>query len=191
MIMADVLTYFLLIAGSILVLNAYWLAAASLAPKLVDECQAHYARPWLITGIGLLLVIPVVGLARLIGEVNHPFFKLLSILLLAPAVISGMAGSAGLARRIGQGLVSAVDHQQPWRRILRGGLVLAFTLLLPFIGWFVLFPWTLISGLGAVGLALRGWRRAKANGDSTATPVANAAPPLSTLASAPPPSASA
>ena len=44
---------------------------------------------------------------------------------------------------------SPTDASQPWRRVLRGGTVLTLTFLLPFVGWFLILPWTLISGFGA------------------------------------------
>jgi hypothetical protein len=58
-------------------------------------------------------------------------------------------GSAGLCDRIGAGLPGDTDARQPWRRVLRGGIVLSFAFVLPVIGWFVLLPWTLVSGVGA------------------------------------------
>jgi len=53
----------------------------------------------------------------------------------------------------------------PWRRVLRGGVVLSFAFLLPVIGWFVLLPWTLVSGVGASLGSLR--RRPAAAARST------------------------
>ncbi|MCI0746709.1 MAG: hypothetical protein L0Y58_15010 [Verrucomicrobia subdivision 3 bacterium] len=158
--MADVLTWFLLITGSILVLNAYWLAAISLAPRLVDKCHINYRRPLLITALGLLTAAPFLAVAILLGRANNPALKALAFLCVAPGIVFAMTGSAGLARKVGEGLPSTEDDKQPWRRVLRGGIVVALTLLLPLIGWFILFPWTLISGLGAVTLTL--WNRRKA-----------------------------
>ena len=58
-------------------------------------------------------------------------------------------------QRIGAGLPSPLDEQQPWRRVLRGGILLALTFLLPFVGWFVLPIWALVSGFGAFLLSVR------------------------------------
>jgi hypothetical protein len=63
-----------------------------------------------------------------------------------------------LVLRIGAGLPSPTDEQQPWRRVLRGGILLALTFLLPIVGWIVLPLWALVSGLGAFLLSLRGPR---------------------------------
>jgi len=86
---------------------------------------------------GVASAVPQPGLAqRLRGSL---------LLLLLPALL----GSAGLALRIGAALKGDRDVAQPWRRVLRGGLVLAPTFLFPLLGWFVLLPWTLVSGFGS------------------------------------------
>jgi len=39
--------------------------------------------------------------------------------------------------------------------VLRGGILLALTFLLPFVGWFVLPIWALVSGFGAFILSVQ------------------------------------
>jgi hypothetical protein len=78
-------------------------------------------------------------------------------------------GSAGLCDRIGAGLPGDADARLPWRRVLRGGIVLSFAFVLPVIGWFVLLPWTLVSGVGA---ALGSLRRHRSAASPTTTPAA-------------------
>jgi len=75
-------------------------------------------------------------------------------LLVTPAML-GLAGSAGLTLQIGAGLPSPVDEAQPWRRVLRGGSLLACSFLLPVVGWILIPLWVLVSGLGAFILAVR------------------------------------
>ena len=164
MIMADVLTWFLLIVGIILVLNSYWLAAVSLWPGWVEACAARYRQPGRVTLAGVIVAIPGVILVMLFRNSHHPVGNALSIIVIGTLLIMGMAGSAGVAQRIGQGLVSPKDERQPWRRVLRGGIVFAFTMLLPFVGWFVVLPWAVVSGLGAVTLAWSSSRRAAKGG---------------------------
>ena len=170
--MADVLMWFLLIAGTIIVLNSYWLAAASLWPSLVERCEREYKRPFRSTLAGVCAAIPFVFLAVLFHKLRHPAGNLLMFVSIGVPVIIGMAGSAGLALRIGKGLVSSVDEAQPWRRVLRGGIVFAFMMLLPFIGWFVMLPCALISGFGAALLVWReDWKAARQPGTPPAEPV--------------------
>lgn len=158
MILADVFTWFLIVAGTYLVLVCYWLAAFALFPRVVAACAERYGRrPIAATLLGLVVLVPLlvlgVGLANALKA--PPLAVLVRGLLLVPALVA-LLGSAGLALRVGSGLASPLDVQQPWRAVLRGGLVLAPTFLLPFLGWFVVLPWTLVSGFGAALLALVG-----------------------------------
>lgn len=162
MIMADVLTWFLIVAGTYLVLVCYWLASAALFPHLVEGCRQGYGRhPLLATLVGVGIVAPVliVGIA-VVRVIHHPLAaNAVKVLLMSPLLLAFM-GSAGLALRIGEGLTNGTGEgvPRPWRPVLRGGLVLAPTFLVPFFGWFVLFPWVLVSGVGTAALTLLGRR---------------------------------
>jgi hypothetical protein len=173
MIMADILKIFLIVVGLLTVYASYWLVAQALFPGVVERARQHYARPVKITLAGLLAAAVPVIVGAMIANLPNPAFKLTGVtLMLIPAML-GMIGSAGLALRIGAGLPSPSDDQQPWRRVLRGGILLSLTFLLPFVGWFVLPIWALISGFGAFILSVQEIRRA------------NAAPPTINLTPAP------
>ena len=159
MIMADVLKFVFLIVGLLMVFVAYWLAAEALFPALVERARQQYqGHGWRITLVGLAAAVPLVALGFIVGQLAHPAAKMLGVALGSMPVLVGLVGSAGLSRRIGEGLVSRLDEQQPWRRVLRGSIVLALTFLLPVVGWFIVLPWTLISGFGAALLSCRSQR---------------------------------
>ncbi len=165
MIMADVLTWFLIIIGILLVLNAHWLAAFALFPKVVAASREKYAlKPIAATFLGLAILLPVLILGTIIMSVlKHPLVAVIIIgLWMIPAVLAFL-GSAGLAARIGAGLRSPNDDTQPWRSVMRGSTVLSLTFLTPILGWFVLLPWTLVSGLGIAVMTLRGQRTTAPN----------------------------
>ena len=157
MIMADVLTWFLIILGSLLVLGANWIGAFALFPGLVERSAQRYGRrPVAATMLGLFVGVPVVfvGLTA-IKVIGHPLVGVLITGALMVPLLLALAGSAGLALRIGAGMPAPIDVAQPWRRVLRGSVILALTFLMPILGWFVLLPWALISGLGAALMAMR------------------------------------
>jgi hypothetical protein len=81
--------------------------------------------------------------------------KLVGALVLSVPILLALGGSGGFALRIGAGLALPLDEQAPWRRVLRGGTVLALCFLLPLVGWFLVLPWALVSGVGAAILATR------------------------------------
>jgi hypothetical protein len=162
MIMADVLKIFLLVVGALMVLVCYWLCSEALFPRMVERSRRHYScHPIKITLLGALLGIPpvILGLAIMNGVGGHPLGQMIGGGLILVTLLAGILGSTGLSRQIGCGLPSPVDEGQPWRRVLRGGVVLSFTFLLPFLGWFVLTAWTVVSGFGAFVASLYEARR--------------------------------
>jgi hypothetical protein len=166
--MADVLQITLLIVGTLMVFISYWLAAESLFPRMVEQARQQYsAHSIRITLIGLVVIAPLWFLGIVLTQGGKP---VIGIALMGIPWLLGMLGSAGLTQRIGSGLPSALDQTQPWRRQLRGGIVLSLTFLLPFIGWFFVLPWTVVSGLG--GLVVAMFTRKKQ------TPPVQTAPPV-------------
>jgi hypothetical protein len=155
MIMADVLKIFLIIVGILTVYVTYWLVAQALFPAIVDRARQHYSKPVKITLIGLVAALFPVLIGVAISNLPNPLLKLFGVTLMVIPSLLGLVGSAGLALRIGAGLPTPADEQQPWRRVLRGGILLSLTFLLPFVGWIVLTIWTLVSGFGAFVLSVK------------------------------------
>lgn len=186
MIMADVLTWFLIILGALLVFVAHWLGAYGLFPALVEGSAERYGRrPVAATFLGLAVLLPTLVLTTVLSKLG-PAGGLVALLILTIPVMIALLGSAGLALRVGAGLASPNDTAQPWRRVLRGGIVLALVFLLPVVGWLVVLPWALVSGVGAALMAMRGGRpTAKplpVNDPSAATAATLIAPNTGTLA---------
>ena len=176
MIMADVWKIVFLILGTQAVMVSYWLLAAALFPEALRRSRAGYDhRIGRLTLLGLVTAIPslLIG-AALLQQGPHPLLKLIGALLVSAPVALGLAGSAGLCDRIGAGLPGDADARLPWRRVLRGGVVLSFAFVLPVLGWFVLLPWTLVSGVGASLGSLRR-KREVARPDALAAPSATPA----------------
>jgi hypothetical protein len=165
MIMADVLAVFLVVIGLLLMFVVFWLAAAALFPCAVDRAEERYARPIRTTLWGLLVFAPLLLLGIVLSsKAANPALKLLGAAIALVPLLLGLFGSAGLAQRIGRGLPSPTDATEPWRRVLRGGSVLALTFLLPFFGQFFLIPWALVSGTGAAVMGCcRGCKKGEAS----------------------------
>jgi len=157
MSLADVLSWFLLVSGTYVALVCAWLAAQALWPATVDRCAGLYGRPVRATMVGLVVGVPLLALGAATAGKGQgtPALGVIGVALLLLLLLPAVFGLAGLARRIGAGLVPAEDEARPFGRTLRGGLVLAATFLLPFAGWFVLLPWALVSGFGVSVIAWR------------------------------------
>jgi hypothetical protein len=160
--MADILKIVFIVLGILIIYVSYWLVAEALFPRLVGNACRQYARPIRLTLVGLASAILPVVLGIALSKAPNPLLKFVGITVLVVPGLLGLAGSAGLTLRIGLGLPSPTDSTQPWRRVLRGGIVLAFTFLLPFVGWVVIPLWVLVSGLGAFILAAREQRNERA-----------------------------
>ncbi len=161
MIMADVLKIVFLIVGTLIVIVSYWLAATALFPHAVSRARTHYEQhPVRITLLGTVVGVPLflVGVA-MVAAGPTPTVKVLGGTLASLLVLMALFGSAGLCQRIGNGMPAPLDEFQPWRRVYRGGTVLALTFVLPIVGWFAIFFWTLISGFGAALVVLWNSRR--------------------------------
>lgn len=157
MIMADVFKILFLVLGALLVLEAYWLATGALFPEWVARARGAYdARPLRATLVGAAISLPM-GLVGIGMATNAPnaVLRITGALVLSVPILLALGGSTGFALRIGAGLAMPEDERTPWRRVLRGGAVLSLTFLLPIVGWFLVFPWVLVSGVGAAWLASR------------------------------------
>ncbi len=174
MIMADIFLWVFLILGLLLTINAVWLATTALFPEKVQKFSQSYSRPLRQTLTGVAVVIPVLLVATVLAKGNPVPIKIVGVALVGLLVLMGLAGSAGLASRIGRGLPSARDIDSPWRTTLRGGIVLSLTFILPFIGWFGILLWTLVSGVGSVALNLR----ARAQSMSEVAESSDSPPPM-------------
>lgn len=173
---ANVLVWLLIALGFFLMFVSYWLAAAGLFPAHVLRCSAQFDRPVLITLIGLLVaVVPMAGGIAVLNAAPAAL-KWVGLLLIAAPLLAGLVGSAGLARRIGAGLPTPQDATQPWRAVLRGGVVLALTFLLPILGQILVIPMVLAAGTGAACFSWWGQRRARRMAESEATVPMTAGP---------------
>jgi uncharacterized membrane protein len=160
MIVADILMWFLLIAGTYVVINAYWLATQGLFPLFVDRCRERLRRsPVNVFLFGLGGTVPGVVIGVALFRAASPVAKFTGATLLLLLVLIGLMGSAGLAAQVGIGLGAYPDERTSWRRVWRGGLVLGLTFILPLIGWLLILPGTLILGTGAMMQSLRRDRR--------------------------------
>ncbi|MFT6574755.1 MAG: hypothetical protein ACI9NQ_000852 [Paracoccaceae bacterium] len=159
MIMADVLLYTFVILGFFAITVAYWVAAVALAPRLVERsCERYGSSPWKSLLIGAALGVPLTAIGLGLANGGPPALKIFGVLVVLLVFLLGLCGSAGLCLRIGKGLVNPIDEVQPWLRVKRGGIVLGLMFIFPVLGWFLVFPVAVFSGIGT---AFLGWRDLK------------------------------
>ncbi len=147
--LADVFTVVLLVVGLLAVFVGWWLAIAGLFPRCVERCADKLgARPVSCWLVGLLVGTPLfIGAGVLSKAMANAPGKLFSVVIMLTILLLALAGTAGLALRIGRGLVGRQAKNDLWRCVRRGGMVLALT-----YGSVVLVPFTLLAGFGALVL---------------------------------------
>ncbi|MFZ9837431.1 MAG: hypothetical protein ACO3JJ_02800 [Opitutaceae bacterium] len=144
--LADVFTVLLILLGVLAHFIAVWLVTRGLWPDRVERAaEVLGQRPLACLLAGLLTLGPGVAAGIAVGRViPGPAGRLLSAVVLLTVILVSLGGAAGLALRIGRGLPSARDVAEPWRPVLRGGIVLSLVQLTV-----VLLPVTLVLGAGA------------------------------------------
>jgi hypothetical protein len=178
--LADVFTVTFIILGFLIVYVGYWLMAAGLFPRLVERCADQIGRaPIKSTLVGAITFIPLVVLGFAISnKAPNGAGKMFGLAIVGIAALAALLGSAGLALRIGQGLKSERDEREPWRRVLRGGIILGLTFVMPFLGTPAIMGFSFIIGFGALVLS-RPKRQPAPVLESTPAPIPPAASTVS------------
>lgn len=158
MIMADVFKILFPVVGTLMSYVCFCLLFEGMVPAAVMRCRGVYeTRPFRAIFLGLLIAVPGIVLGIALLNAGLPAAKFLGFSTIFFLITMGILGSAGLSAMIGTRLHTPNDARQPWRRVLRGGVVLAITFLFPLVGWFFVMPLTLVSGLGAAVMSM--WQR--------------------------------
>ncbi|MES2573005.1 MAG: hypothetical protein V4710_23480 [Verrucomicrobiota bacterium] len=149
--LADVFTVLFIVLGFLIVYVAYWLMATGLFPVFVERCAEQIGRAPVKTSLlGTVTLAPLMAIGFAIStKAPNGGIKLFGLGIVLLSSLAALFGSAGLAWRIGAGLRSQNDERDPWRRVLRGGIVLALSFVMPFLGQFLVMPFALVAGFGA------------------------------------------
>jgi uncharacterized protein involved in cysteine biosynthesis len=170
--MADVSAIF----GSLLIfgiafpgmLTAWWL----LFPASVERARMRLDQtPWQCFWFGGILtaaaVIPTVILLALpFGPAKFIGWTLIVIVLAFSSL-----GSAGIAAKMGERFAQQ-SNASPAAAFVRGAIALELAVFFPVLGWFLVFPLTIVAALGATGFALLRWVPKKTVSHLAADPAA-------------------
>lgn len=172
--------FYLLIGLGILIgFPAFWLFSQAIWPEKVERAREVASRSLVMNFLcGLpvvVLIIVVLTQAGKLGGAGGTFAAILAVV----SLLWSLTGTAGLASHIGARLWPAFTGDDAWRGTLRGGLVIAGALTIPFVGWFIL-PLVLLAT--GVGIRARMWFVRAPQPQCIAAPV----PPPATAPAQPP-----
>ena len=153
--MPDILRLLLIIILLVIGFVAYFLVANALfAGRIAKTKSVIQAMPARSFGIGLVnfVFFAVIALVLFsVAETAGPFIK---GLLTIPAVVIILfltivlsLGLAGMVNLIGGRMFSDLST---WKQTLWGTVCLSLACVLPFVGWFLLFPYVGFVSIGAV-----------------------------------------
>jgi hypothetical protein len=155
--MADISAIF----GSLLIfgiafpglLTAWWL----LFPATVERARTRLDQtPWRCFGFGGILtaavIIPTVILLILPFGPAKFFGWTLIVLTLAISSLGAAGIAAKMSARLGE-----KSSAGPAAAFVRGAIALELAVFFPVLGWFLVFPLTIVTALGATGFALLRW----------------------------------
>lgn len=155
MIVADVLTWVFIILGFLVAFPATWLLLGAVAPDRVERARIRSEKSPLATFFAGVGTIALFGIAvTILSATGAGPVVMIAVVLAGVGMGYSMMGISAITRRIGSRLYGDRPSVPPWRVHLLGGVVLAFSYLLPVLGWFVVLPLSLIMGAGAVTLTL-------------------------------------
>jgi len=157
MLMADTMAIFFVILGLLLAFPGLWLLCRGLWPRVVNEAAAVCGKGLIKPFIAGLPVTAVMILAAAVLGNFGPAGKIAAGAVICLYLLIANCGVAGLVTVVGERLATPpgnMDSQQPWRATLRGGVALGLASLLPILGWFVIFPSSVIVGCGASFISL-------------------------------------
>lgn len=125
------------------------------------ELAETQARRSLLVGLVNVVSLTALTLAlAMLGQnADLGILSVINILLLAAAAVAILFGLAGMVRLVGAHLIPAATQT---RQAVWGGVALVLACLTPYVGWFLLFPYAAMRGLGAFVLAIASRRSARA-----------------------------
>jgi hypothetical protein len=159
--LGDVLAVVAIVFGTAVGLAALSLASGFAFP-LASEAAARKAesRPIASFLLGLALSVPAMFVGLVLVALPSPLAKSAGVLLLAAwAVLLGF-GTATVSWLVGQRVQAASPALPRHAALGVASLAVAVSMILPFVGWFLIGPVVALTGFGAWAGSRRGARLA-------------------------------
>jgi hypothetical protein len=150
--MNDPFAFLVLILASGVCLTALFLVVEVLFPRAVEQTRAAASdSPGRSLLLGLVNAGFLIVLAVAITSAGVDALNVIALILLAILVAGLAVGLTAMARFLGQRLFPGSGET---KRMVAGSGLLILACLMPFVGWFGLFPYVGLRGLGGFVLAM-------------------------------------
>ena len=153
--MSNIVRLLLIIILMTIGLVSYFLVVNALFPqraaKTKSMVQSMPARSFGIGVVNFVFFAVIAVVLFSVAENAGPFIKgiltIPAIIILASLTIVLSIGLAGMSNLIGERIFPDLSE---WKQTLWGTVCLSLACGLPFVGWFLLFPYVGFAGIGAV-----------------------------------------
>jgi len=157
--MTDILRLFFIIILLTVSLAAFFLVIGTLFTQRVAKTERVITgMPGRSFGVGLVnfaffgvIAVVLFSIAGNAGNFVKVILNIPALLITAALVIMLSFGLTGMVNLLGERILPEVVS---WKRTAFGTMVLCFACALPFVGWFLLFPYVGFVGIGAFILGL-------------------------------------
>lgn len=154
MIMSDVAAIVATVLAALLAMPSIALVYGVFFPGFARRAEMRVTRNPIATFfVGLVSGAIILAFAAALGQGNAAM-KLMSAIVAMGGGWAALSGMSGIAARIGHATASPVDRERPWRAIVRGSVIMELACLFPLVGWLLIYPIAIVTGLGAAALAL-------------------------------------
>lgn len=138
-----------------LALTAFLLLVHSLSPGFVAQARDRFKRSP-VTSVLLGIPIAVALLLATILSLKAPAapIRMLGFVCTGLSIGLAFAGATGFIATVAESLGLGRDGRRAWPAFLRASLVVLLSAMVPFLGWFVVFPVLVLGGLGTAARVL-------------------------------------
>lgn len=155
MTLGDVSAIVFLVIAMLIAMPCITVMFGVFAPRLASRAEARVARHPVLTFLaGLPATGFVLALAAGLGSAPAPAAKFVAAVIGLAGGLTALAGLGGIAGAIGRATPSPVDRERPWRAVVRGAVILELACVFPLVGWLLVYPVALVTGMGAAALSL-------------------------------------
>ncbi len=152
----DVLAATLLVLGTALTtLSAFVLVGLLFPVRAEAAAQRVESRPWATMTSGVLVALPALALATVLGAIPSPVARALSLVVVVLLLVVAVVGASGLAKLAANRAEAANSRLSSLGGLVLGSTLLVLAALIPLVGWFVVAPIGLLTSLGAGVHALK------------------------------------
>lgn len=119
------------------------------AAKLANTVER---RPWASLITGFFMTVPVLIFVLILANVPSPAVKILAFLIFLLFMTVAAVGGSGQIRLIADRVKATYGDVPMFGALTRASAIVILVFNIPFVGWFLMAPMSLMAGIGSLTL---------------------------------------